>query len=168
VDPAVKLAGQVNRGTDRIGFHTHRLCADDLNKSIARGNAGRKPGCKSYCAYFWQAEPLERLADTEMRRHGNADRGTSCPAPQRGYPEGTDPGLMREQQPNFGRSRTRFTSFRMWSETARRISPARKAQGVRAFSGTDGVTTKENRVLGRSVSRQLEPLFQANPLSGRV
>jgi hypothetical protein len=50
VDPAVKLAGQVNRGTDRIGFHTHRLCADDLNKSIARGNAGRKPGCKSYCA----------------------------------------------------------------------------------------------------------------------
>jgi len=35
VDPAVKLAGQVNRGTDRIGFHIHRLCADDLNKSIA-------------------------------------------------------------------------------------------------------------------------------------
>jgi hypothetical protein len=46
---------------------------------------------------FWQADPLERLADTEMRRTRNADRGTCCPAPQRGCPEGTDPG------PLFGR-----------------------------------------------------------------
>jgi hypothetical protein len=37
MDPAVKLARQVDRGTDRIGLHTPRLCADDLNKSITRG-----------------------------------------------------------------------------------------------------------------------------------
>src|ERR1700733_932901 len=34
VDPAVKLTRQVNRSADRIGFHTHKLWADDLNKSI--------------------------------------------------------------------------------------------------------------------------------------
>jgi hypothetical protein len=38
VDPAVKLARQVNRGTDRVGFHTYGLCADDLNKSIRLKN----------------------------------------------------------------------------------------------------------------------------------
>jgi hypothetical protein len=34
MDTAVKLTGQVDRGTHRIGLHTPRLSAGDLNKSI--------------------------------------------------------------------------------------------------------------------------------------
>jgi hypothetical protein len=34
MDPPVKVARQVHRGTDRIELHTYRFCADDLNKSI--------------------------------------------------------------------------------------------------------------------------------------
>jgi len=36
MDAAVKVARQVDRGPDRIGLHIHRLCADDLNKSICQ------------------------------------------------------------------------------------------------------------------------------------
>jgi hypothetical protein len=33
MEPAVKVARQVDRGTDRTWLHTHRLCADDLSNS---------------------------------------------------------------------------------------------------------------------------------------
>jgi hypothetical protein len=42
MNPAVKVAREVDRGTDRIGLHnTNRLCADDLNKSITAKKAGQ-------------------------------------------------------------------------------------------------------------------------------
>jgi hypothetical protein len=43
MDAAVKVARQVDRGPDRIGLNTHRLCADDLNKSFARKTGQTAP-----------------------------------------------------------------------------------------------------------------------------
>ena len=36
LNPAVKVGRQVDRGADRIGLHTNRLCADDPNKATGR------------------------------------------------------------------------------------------------------------------------------------